>query len=147
MTRGASRRAIGWLVCGVLAFVALAGCACGGVTARVLSPEGSARLEVCATEARTPEERVRGLSKRTSLPSDEGLVIEFPAEGQACITNEPVPFPIDTVFASADGTVVAVEHFAANEAPARCHDTTLDVLEVRAGVAASVAVGDHLTLQ
>lgn len=119
---------------------------CAGTTATVLAPDGSARLEVCAEVARTEAERKQGLLGRDSLPPDEGLVIWFPLEGEACITGAGMAFAIDTVFAAESGGVVAVERFAEGDAKVVCHDGVRAVLEVGSGVAAGVATGDSLEL-
>lgn len=135
----------------VAASVALAfaaGCADGAV-ARVLSPDGDTRLEVClAGEARTADERMAGLRDRPPLSGDEGLLIVFPLEGEVCLVNDGVGYAIDAVYADDGGTVVAVEHdIPAGDATARCHDATRRVLEVRGGVAAEAAVGDRLVVE
>lgn len=128
------------------AFVAASACG-GGSEARVLAPDGSARLAVRVEIARTEVERRTGLSDRDALAVGEGLVIEFPLEGEACITNAPVVFPIDVVFADETGAVVAVERaLAAGDPGSYCYTPVRRALEVSAGVAAEVAIGDALVV-
>ncbi|MFW6086283.1 MAG: DUF192 domain-containing protein [Myxococcota bacterium] len=128
-----------------MAFCALG---CGEDAARrvrVESPAGELRLEVFVDEARTAEERMQGLAGRDGLDPGEGLLLIFPAEGEVCIVNEAVPFAIDALFIDGAGTVGAVErHIPAGDSTARCHGATLEVLEVAAGVADPVRVGDQL---
>ncbi|MFW5921207.1 MAG: DUF192 domain-containing protein [Polyangiales bacterium] len=119
-----------------------AGCGCDRF-ARVVGPDDSERLHVCAEVAETEEERRRGLKDRDSLAEDEGLLIVFPAEGEVCIVNEGVPFPIDVVYAAEGGEVVAVERdIPAGDSTARCHAPVERVLEVNAGVASRVVPRD-----
>jgi uncharacterized membrane protein (UPF0127 family) len=119
-------------------------CACGSDRALVVAPSGEARLSVAIRRARTAEERRAGLSAIPPLGPDEGLLLELPQASTACITNAPVSYGVDAVYARADSVVVAVETFAAGEADARCHDAVLQILEVRAGAASLVRPGDRL---
>lgn len=135
------------LVAAALALALLGGCAADAL-ARIESPEGEKRLEVAvAHEARSAEERMRGLRGR-SIAEDEGLLIVFPAEGEVCIVNEGVDYAVDVVYADAEGTVVSVQRgVAAGDATSRCRMPTARVLEVRAGVAATVVSGDRLVVE
>lgn len=131
----------------VLSLALFGGCA-GDALARIESPEGEQRLEVAiAHEARSAEERMRGLRGR-SIADDEGLLIVFPSEGEVCIVNEGVDYAIDVVYANAEGTVISVQRdVPAGDATPRCRMPTSRVLEVRAGVAASVVSGDRLVVE
>lgn len=122
--------------------------ACRGASVRVVRPGASAPLvSVCAQVARTEAERTQGLSGRSRLAASEGLLLEFPVEGEACIVNGPVTFGIDVVFANDRGDVVALERaVAAGDATPRCHPGVRRVLEIAEGVADSVAVGDTLRI-
>jgi uncharacterized membrane protein (UPF0127 family) len=116
---------------------------------RVRGAHGESRIACCVERARTEDERRRGLSGRRSLGSRHGLpaglLLEFPLEGEACITNAPVSFAIDVVFAARDGTIVRVDRDVAPGDPtARCAGRTYSVLEAEAGVLEAVEVGDVL---
>ena len=71
--------------------------------------DGNVVLEVSAQVADTEAARAEGLRGYDTLPADEGLLLAFPSEGEVCITNAGVDFAIDVVYASTDGTVVAME--------------------------------------
>jgi uncharacterized membrane protein (UPF0127 family) len=132
----------------------VAGCASSdpaescGVTVRVeRASDSTAVLDVCARRAVTEAERIEGLGSTSSLPPSRGLLLEFPVEGEACIQNGPVAFAIDEVFASDAGAIVAVElGVDAGDSTPRCHTGVRRVLEVNAGVASTVSVGDGLRL-
>jgi len=121
-----------------------AGCGGGGLLPVVVTgPLGEVRLEVQAEQAITEEERVQGLSGYASLADDRGMLLVFPVEGEVCIQNGTVAFAIDAVFLDGSGRVVAVEEgVAAGDGTVRCHAPAAYVLEVAAGVAADVQLGD-----
>lgn len=118
------------------------GCACqDGRLVEIVEAD----LVVCAEVADTEAQRATGLRLSDGLGSDEGLLLEFNTEGNVCIVNTGVAFSIDAIFASNDGTVVAVERrIAANDEAARCHDSTRRVLELAAGTASAVRGGHQL---
>lgn len=121
-----------------------AGCGCDRVV-RLLGSDEREKLHVCVEIAESEQERRQGLKGRETLAPEDGLLIAFPLEGEACIANEGVSFPIDVVYAGAEGEVVAVERgVPADDATARCHAPVLRVLEVAAGVADPVEAGDLL---
>ena len=143
MRRG---RALGLRLLALALFAIGLGCAASvSLVARVEGPTGEFRLEVRVEEALTEEERVLGLSEHESLAPGTGLLLRFPVEDELCIQNADVRFPIDAVFIDAGGVVRAIElHIAAGDASLRCHPETRDILEVGAGVASEVEVGDAL---
>jgi len=122
----------------------LGGCACSsGVEVRI-EDRG---LAFCATVAETAADRMRGLRGAASLEAGEGLLLAFPIEGEVCIVNDGVSFPLDVVYVDTAGLVVAVERdVAAGDATPRCHPRVRSVLEVSAGAAASVVLGDQVTM-
>jgi len=122
--------------------------ACGTRVRVERAGDAAAVLDVCAKLAVTEAERTEGLAKAPSLSESRGLLLVFPVEGEVCIQNGPVSFSIDEVFASDAGDVVAVERqVGAGDATARCHAGVRRVLEVNAGIADSVSVGDRLRLE
>ena len=81
------------------------------------------------------------------LGPDEALLLPFPIEDRICIVNDGVGFAIDALYASGDGTVVAIERaIPAGDAEPRCHDGVQRVVETSAGELAGVEVGDRLIL-
>lgn len=123
---------------------------CGGegsdvVEVQVAAPDGATRLLVAVDVASDDSARRAGLSGYASLPPGQGLLIVLPIEGETCISNREVGFAIDAVFADDVGEVVAVESdIAAHDATLRCHAAVRRILEVGAGEAAEVRVGDRL---
>ena len=108
-------------------------------------PLDELRLRMHVDLARTADERRVGLVGRAGLSPDEGLLLEFPVEGEVCIQNAFVTFAIDVVFVDADSRVVAVEAgVPAGDTRARCHAPVNSVLELADGAALSVQVGDVL---
>jgi uncharacterized membrane protein (UPF0127 family) len=131
----------------LLAVLLMAGC---GETVRIEGPDGELRLEVAVERAEDEDARRLGLMFRPPLRASEGLLLVLPEgfEGQACLTNENVAFAIDAVHADRAGTVVAVQRdLPADDPGPFCADRTSQVLEVLAGVAASVRVGDQLLVR
>ena len=127
----------------LLAAALLAGCGNGDgceVEVRVESSEdGATVLVACGEVARSEADRIKGLSGRESLAEGDALVLESPVEDTFCITNEPVVFPIDAVFVSESGQVVAIERaIPAGESGYRCHDGVRRVVELAADVASGV---------
>lgn len=111
-------------------------------------PGGDVLLTVCASEARSAEERMRGLAGHAPLAHDEGLVLVFPVEGEVCIVNGGVDFAIDVVLADDAGTVVEVlRGVAAHDDEPRCREVVRRALELSAGVASPVALGDRLVVE
>lgn len=100
----------------LLAAVLLAACTGGGRGApggatpavsgpRVVLPSGAVfALEV----ARTPEQVAQGLMFRESLAPSSGMVFLFDAPEPRAFWMKNCHFPLDMVFAVADGTVVDV---------------------------------------
>lgn len=95
----------------------------------------------------TPEARAQGLGGHAPLGPDDAMVLDYPVVDQACITNAPVSFPIAAVFAAADGTIVGVESFGANDARTPCHDGVLTVVEVDASGASSAAAAARVVIR
>ena len=131
----------------VVVFGVLAACGPDPVRARV-ERAGATVVDVEVELATTADERARGLRGHAPLGDGEGLVIELPQALEVCIVNDGVDFAIDAVYAGDGGDVVALEPaIAAGDATARCHDGVARVLEVAAGVASEVAIGDVLVVE
>ena len=65
--------------------------------------------------ADTPAERERGLSGRSGLGKNEGLLFVFPEEGQYGFWMKDMLFPIDIIWIANDGTIVYVVESATPE--------------------------------
>lgn len=125
---------------------ALTGCACASGTELTITSAG-AELGLCAEVAETEAERMRGLQGAEPLAPGEALLLPFPVEDRICIVNGGVGFAIDVLYASTDGTVVAIERGvpAGDETP-RCHDGVRRVVETAASQLDGVSVGDALRI-
>lgn len=116
---------------------------CDDPCERLVLAGDDAHLDVCVARAESADDRRRGLIGR-ALAEDAGLLLVFPVEGEVCITNEGVAFPIDVAWLDAAGTVTALERALPADAPGPwCHAPAAFVLEVHAGVADAVVVGDQ----
>lgn len=112
---------------------------------RILHRPDGEQAELLATDARLAESllaQTRGLMFRSSFPGD-GLVFPFenPARRNAHMLF--VRFPIDAVWL-ADGSVTAVERLRPWRGFGSARADTL--IELPAGTAGSVAVGDTVRL-
>ncbi|SFL22155.1 hypothetical protein SAMN04487950_2883 [Halogranum rubrum] len=58
----------------------------------------------------TFEKRYTGLSDTASLGSNEGMLFVHDSEGQRAYVMRDMAFPIDIVFADANGTITAIHH-------------------------------------
>lgn len=105
----------------------------GAQHARLLDEQGQVQLELDIRIAESELERREGLRLHGPLSEDQALLLRFPKEGEACITNRGVPFPIDLVYLGADRRVTATERaIPANASGPYCHPAQL-VLELRGG--------------
>ena len=122
---------------------------CGDATSQVtiVDAQGLVRLIVDVETAETAMERSEGLSEHQALGPNEGLLLVFPTAGEVCITNRTVAFPIDVLFISADQQVIHIERELPSGDPGSyCHAPTWLVLELQAGAASEVAIGDTFRL-
>lgn len=131
-----------WLV--VTLSLSIAGCGRSCATLRLVRGEVEL-VSLCAFETHSEAELRAGLAGIAPLAPDEALVLVYPLETDACITNAPVSYAIDAAFVDASGEVVAIERaIAAGDATDRCHARTARVVETRADVLADVLEGDAL---
>lgn len=89
--------------------------------------------------ADTDEERAKGLSGRSSLGEGEALLFVFPYAGSWGIWMKDMLFPIDIVWADAEGRIVTVRERVAPETfPEAFYpsEPSLYVVELPAGAAA-----------
>lgn len=100
-------------------------------------------VEIVASD----EDRMRGLSGRTSLSESEGLLFIFPSSARHGIWMKDMNFSIDIIWLDESGRVVDVKKGATPESypeTFRPRAEALYVLEVNAGVVenAGVQIGD-----
>ena len=95
----------------------------------------------------------RGLSGRVSLPQGEGMLFVFDKPGSWGIWMKDMQFPLDIIWARADGTVSTIEkNVLPSTYPRAFYPKTPDalyVLEVQAGWAAThgVAEGTKIVIE
>ncbi|NTV44307.1 MAG: DUF192 domain-containing protein [Candidatus Yonathbacteria bacterium] len=88
--------------------------------------------------ADTEEKSLRGLSGRSSLPRDTGMLFLFPSEDRHSFWMKDMSFPIDIIWFSSDKTIVGIlPNLAPETYPKSFVSSTPDryVLEVPAGFA------------
>lgn len=106
--------------CGIALLIVLAyGYRCGlqkvcgmGLIERVIRSEKVIMLpqgQIYAEIADTPASREQGLSGRSKLNEDEGMLFVFDVPGKYGFWMKDMNFPIDMIWVSEDGTVVHVE--------------------------------------
>jgi uncharacterized membrane protein (UPF0127 family) len=76
----------------------------------------------------------KGLSGRSSMPRDKGMLFDFGQDGQRCMWMKDMKFPLDIIWIASDKQVVAVQR---NTAPSSyplqyCYKATY-VVELNAG--------------
>jgi len=100
-------------------------------------------------EAKTDEERERGLMFRTSLPEGQGMIFDFSPEQNVSMWMKNTLIPLDMIFIRADGRILRIaentkiqsEDIIASGGPVRA------VVEVIAGTAKKygIAPGDRVS--
>jgi uncharacterized membrane protein (UPF0127 family) len=88
--------------------------------------------------ATTPEEQQMGLSNRTSMPEDHGMLFVFTQEAQWSFWMHEMDFPLDIIWFNATKQVVFIEQDLPPCTPQACPIFTppvnaIYVLEVNAG--------------
>jgi uncharacterized protein len=105
----------------------------------------SVRVEIVDTDS----ERAQGLSGKTGLAPDEGMLFVFEEDGQYGFWMHDMLFPIDIIWIASDGSVVHVEKSLSPDTYPRTFTPPLParyVLEVAAGFATEheIEVGSKL---
>jgi hypothetical protein len=100
-------------------------------------------------EARTDEERERGLMFRTALPEGQGMIFDFSPEQNVSMWMKNTLIPLDMIFIRADGRILRIaentktqsEEIIPSGGPVRA------VVEVIAGTARKfgIAAGDRVS--
>ena len=82
---------------------------------RIVSPAGVQLGEVTAEIADTRELRYLGLSDTESLPNDRGMLFVHESVQDLTYVMREMNFPIDIVFADAEGVITRISHARAPE--------------------------------
>lgn len=88
--------------------------------------------------AQSPEEQAKGLSGRTSLAENQGLIFIFVQPGVQCFWMKDMRFPIDIIWMNANKEIVHIEQNVSPSTYPNAFCPNVDaqyVLEVNAGVA------------
>lgn len=101
-------------------------------------------------QVNTPEEQRLGLSNRTLLGSDSGMVFVFSSSQDQCIWMKDMRFSLDILWLDMTGKIIALEK---NVNPASyprqyCHGPTKYVIELNAGEveSANIDIGQNVKL-
>ncbi len=94
--------------------------------------------------------RARGLSGRSGLAADEGMLFVFPEDGKYAFWMKDMHFPIDIIWLAADGGVVYMaQNVSPDSFPQTFRSNVLAryVLELPAGYAKeyNITIGDRAT--
>jgi uncharacterized membrane protein (UPF0127 family) len=116
----------------------------------VTTPEGST---IWAEVADTPQKRVRGLMFRENLPPDRGMLFPFPEPQHWTMWMKNTRIPLDMIWLNSDKRIVHVERnvpicLRTDEGCPQYQPNRKAsfVLEVAAGVAASLKMEEGVTL-
>ena len=102
--------------------------------------------------AQTNTERWKGLSGRSTLAEDSGMLFVFKTDGQHGFWMKDMFFPIDIIWINKDEVVVHVETAVAPESYPNVYEPILEsryVLEVNAGFSDEhmISVGDEVSFE
>lgn len=93
-------------------------------------------------EAKTPEQRQKGLQNTDALPKDQGMLFYFDTPQHVDMWMKDVSYPLDIVFIDEDQEVIKVESGAPDDPTLLGADDVLYVLEVN--VNSGIKKGDAL---
>lgn len=101
--------------------------------------------EYIVREAKTNEEKVKGLSKVEKLPENEGMLFYFDPDEEISMWMKNTKIPLDIIFINDDQEVTKVYHGKPNDKTLVSSPETAYVLEVNEN--SGVKVGDELDLE
>ena len=93
-------------------------------------------------EARSIDEKYKGLQDVKELPQDEGMIFYFDQPERVEMWMRDTLIPLDIIFIDEDQEVIAVEQGQPNDDTLLSHEDTMYVVEVNAN--SGVQVGDNL---
>jgi len=112
-----------------------------GRTARNLAPEDIKYVKIAGQDVKvdlalTPSEQTQGLSGRSGLPEDSGMLFVFDKPGKYFFWMKDMNFPIDIIWLGEDMKVIYIKKNALPESYPELYGPEADagyVLEVGAG--------------
>ena len=93
-------------------------------------------------EAKTQEEKEKGLMNVKELPSNEGMIFYYDKPDLVEIWMKNTLIPLDIIYINEDQEVIAVEHGQPEDDTLLGHDDTMYVVEVNQG--SNIKEGDTL---
>lgn len=93
-------------------------------------------------EAKTQEEKEKGLMNVKELPSNEGMIFYYDEPDLVEIWMKNTLIPLDIIYINEDQEVIAVEHRQPEDDTLLGHDDTMYVVEVNQG--SNIKEGDTL---
>lgn len=93
-------------------------------------------------EAKTQEEKEKGLMNVKELPSNEGIIFYYDEPDLVEIWMKNTLIPLDIIYINEDQEVIAVEHGQPEDDTLLGHDDTMYVVEVNQG--SNIKEGDTL---
>jgi uncharacterized membrane protein (UPF0127 family) len=103
-------------------------------------------LSLCAGVATTEAERAAGLTAWPELDDGTGLWLQFPVEGELCITTAVLDYAIDVVFVDQHGAITSTACARGPTDPLACVDAAHGVLELLPRSGCDMWPGGHLTI-
>jgi uncharacterized protein len=109
-------------------------------------------VQIAIEYAQTPEEREQGLSGRSEVPDNYGMLFVFEEPGEYAFWMKDMLIPIDIFWLDAEYRVISIKENALPEKYPESYSPrapALYVLETRAGFAAehAITVGTTLSVQ
>lgn len=102
------------------------------------------KKEYKVKEAKTEQERIRGLQGVDSLPKDEGMLFYFDPDDEISMWMKDTEIPLDIIFINEDEEVTKVYHGKPNDKTLVSSPKTAYVLEINPG--SGVKVGDEVDI-
>ena len=102
------------------------------------------KKEYKVKEAKTDQEKIKGLQKVKKLPKDEGMLFYFDSDKEISMWMKDTEIPLDLIFINDDQEVTKVHHGKPHDETLISSPETAYVLEVNAN--SGIKVGDELDL-
>lgn len=96
-------------------------------------------------EAKTEQEKIKGLQNIEKLPKDEGMLFYFDPSEEISMWMKDTKIPLDIIFINDDQEVIKVHHGKPNDTTLISAPETAYVLEVNEN--SGIKVGDELDLE
>ena len=112
----------------------------GGNMSKISISIGDKNFKV--KEAKTNEEKQKGLMGVTNLPPNEGMIFYWNQPQRVEMWMKNTPIPLDIIFINEDQEVIAVDKGIPNDNTLLGHDNTIYVVELHQN--SGVKVGDTL---